>query len=405
MNFEENGTYWGGIRWHQLTSDRLENPKCLERYGYKCYSQNDEDGIIEEIFARIGTTNKVFVEFGVENGLESNAHLLLFKGWSGLWIEGSEKSYNSLCMKFRPVITKGFLQVINAFITKDNINELIGQAGIQGEIDMLSIDVDGNDYYIWDAIKIISPRVVVVEYNGKFPPDVEWIMAYDENHIWDGTDWHGASLKALEKLGRQKGYQLVGTGINGANAYFVKEDLAGDKFILPADAETLFNPARFGIKHVIGHPNGVCLYGQEINAGVFDYCPDMIAFPQFGFEIEETWKDGRAIRWISSNQSRLLLNTKVISGKTKLIIEYANLPIKDKQLLLSVQLDGKMVVENLNTGINGNIELSLCEININTGTIPLDLEISKLWRVSDEFDSNDTRQLGIALFIDEIKVL
>lgn len=402
MNFKEEGIYWGGIKWNQLTKDRLDNPKCLERYGYKSYSQNDEDGIIEEIFNRIGTTNKIFVEFGVENGLESNAHLLLFKGWTGLWIEGSEESYNSLCSRFYPVIKKEQLKVIHAFITKDNINNLIGQADISGEIDMLSVDVDGNDYYIWDSIEIVSPRVVVIEYNGKLPPSVDWVMAYDENHIWDGTDWHGASLKALENLGRKKGYQLVGTGINGANAYFIKEKLAGEKFILPANAELLYNPARFGIQHIIGHPSGVCLCGQNENAGIFDYYPDKAAISQFGFEPREVWENGHSIQWISSRKSRILINNNLIKDKKKLIIKYANFRLKTIKILLNMRINGELVERDFETGISGNIELNLDKLKTGTCTTPIDIELSKLWKVSEELGGSDTRELGIAIFIDEI---
>lgn len=400
-----NETYWGGIKWQQLTDERMKNPKCLERYGYKCYSQNDEDGIIEEIFKRVGTTNKVFVEFGVENGLESNAHMLLHQGFGGLWIEGNEESYESLCHKFHPVIEKGQLQVICAFITKENINELIGQAEIHGEIDMLSIDVDGNDYYIWDAIEIVKPRVVVIEYNGKFPPSVEWVMAYDENHIWDGTDWHGASLKALENLGKKKGYQLVGTGINGANAFFVKKELAGNKFILPADAETLFNPARYGIKHLAGNPSGMCLCGQRENAGMFDYYPDKTAVPLFGFEMEEEWGDGRKIHWISSRKSRLLINGKKISGKRKLMIEYANFELQELRLTLCIEINGDLVKKDIKVGTKGIIELNLDRIKMDKDTIPIDIFLSRLWSVSEELGGNDERKLGIAVFVNEIKAI
>lgn len=221
MRFNGTETIWGGYRWDKATEQRLKNEKCLEGYGFKTYSQNDEDGIIEEIFDRIGTTNRTFIEFGVENGLESNCHLLLHKGWNGLWIDGGKEHYEQILIKFNPVIQNGQLKVTNAFITRENINELIEDAKIVGSIDLLSVDVDGNDYYIWEAINVVDPRVVIIEYNGKFPPSVDWKMAYDKNHIWPETDWHGASLKALQLLGESKGYQLVGTNINGANAFFV----------------------------------------------------------------------------------------------------------------------------------------------------------------------------------------
>jgi len=106
---------------------------------------------------------------------------------------------------------------------------------------MLSIDIDGNDYWVWEAITCIDPRVVVIEYNAKFPPPLEWIMPYNPDHIWDGSDLHGASLKALEKLGIRLGYQLVGTNMNGRNAFFVKSGLAKDRFPQPATAENLYH--------------------------------------------------------------------------------------------------------------------------------------------------------------------
>lgn len=240
-----------------IIKNHLENPLYLERFGYKVYSQNDEDGILEEIFNRIGTTNRLFIEFGVQSGLENNTHYLLHKGWSGLWIEGDSRYYKEAILNFKRVISEGRLEIVNKFITKDNINTIIKQAAlyekskIQDEsavpfpgvnIDLLSIDIDGNDYWVWDAINCIKPRVIVIEYNVKFPPHFEWIMEYDESHWWNQNDNMGASLKALELLGTQKGYQLVGTNLTGSNAFFVRKDLTDDKFPIPATSENLYNP-------------------------------------------------------------------------------------------------------------------------------------------------------------------
>ena len=221
---------------------RLEDPLHLDFFGYKVYSQNDEDGIIQEIFKRIKITNKIFVEFGVSDGIESNGHFLLFNGWKGLWIEGDKKLFNRLRNFFSYPLSKGQLTAINAFITTDNINNLISEEGkISGEIDLLSIDVDGNDYWIWEKINCIHPRVVIIEYNAKFPPPCEWIMDYDPNHVWDGSDKHGASLKSLEILGNKLGYVLVGTNKNGINAFFVKKELTKGFFAQPATAENLYH--------------------------------------------------------------------------------------------------------------------------------------------------------------------
>ena len=143
-----SGVIENGFYWDDLARERLRNKKALEPYGYKVYSQNDEDGIIHEIFKRIGTTNKTFIEFGVQDGL---------------WLEGSWEYYGEIALKFRPVIENGQLKVVNAFITKDNINHLFDKAGFTGEIDLLSIDIDGNDLYVWENIETVSPRVVITE--------------------------------------------------------------------------------------------------------------------------------------------------------------------------------------------------------------------------------------------------
>ena len=255
-------TIWGGLRWNLLTEKRLKKRKCLEQYGYKVYSQNDEDGIIQEIFRRIGVTNKTFIEFGVQNGLESNCHYLLFQGWNGLWMDGDGEAIQEIQKRFYPVLKTGQLACKRAFITRENINQLISEQGFSGEIDLLSIDVDGNDYYIWEAVTAVSPRVVIIEYNGKLPPDCDWKMAYHAYHVWEGSDWHGASLKALERLGERLGYQLVGTGLVGVNAFFVKKEIAGNLFYKPATAEALYNPLRLLICHKCGHPARYCQIGR-----------------------------------------------------------------------------------------------------------------------------------------------
>lgn len=258
--------WWGGYEDYKsyitrndeelVIKKRLEDAVFLDIYGYKVFSQNDEDGIIAEVFKRIGTTNKTFIEFGASNGLENNSHYLLHQNWSGGWIEGSKKSYRELVHNFQNSIKENRLKVVNAFINEENINELIKRMNITGVIDLLSIDIDGNDYWVWDAITCINPRVVIIEYNAKFPPDSEWIMKYDKNHIWENDDNQGASLKSMELLGKRKGYQLVGTNFSGVNAFFVKKELAEGKFPIPATSENLYNPFRAKcLKYISGHPS------------------------------------------------------------------------------------------------------------------------------------------------------
>lgn len=224
---------------------RYQDGKCLTLSGYKVYSQCDEDGMIREIFRRIGETGKTFVEFGVGDGLENNTLALLFEGWKGLWIDGSEKLTSRIREGLKDTIETGRLTVTNAFITKENINELISSSIDEGEVDLLAIDMDGNDFHVFESISCINPRVVVIEYNAKFPPPVHYCMAYDKGHKWSGDDNFGASLKFLEEGFREKGYCLVGCSLTGANAFFVRQDLVADRFLEPYSAERHYEPARY----------------------------------------------------------------------------------------------------------------------------------------------------------------
>lgn len=273
--FYENANYYGvdianttvGYYWEKQLKERLESPECLEQYGYKVFSQNDEDGIIAEIFRRIGTTNKLFVEFGVGEGLECNSHYLLHLGWKGLWIEGDPRPYKNISTNFKNLTTKETLKIVNDYVTVDNINDILIENNIEGNIDLLSIDIDGNDYHIFEAITCIDPRVIIIEYNAKFPPDCDWVMPYDETYIWDGSDKQGASLSALTKLANRKGYQLIGTNYNGVNAFYVRLDLIKDKmFASPARPEKLYNPRRQNICYKSTLPSREYLVSADIDA-------------------------------------------------------------------------------------------------------------------------------------------
>lgn len=240
-----------------LAEPRYQDPRRLERFGYRCYSQHDEDGMLAEILRRLGpAVPKKFVEFGVGDGLENNTLLLLKLGWEGLWIEGSPVSAQKIRTHFKDSIAQQRLKFEQAFIDRDNINTLIG-THYQGSIGVLGVDIDGNDYYVWEAIQVISPAVVIIEYNAKFPPPIRWTIEYNPTHEWDFTDYQGASLAALADLGDKKGYQLVGCNINGTNAFFVQKSLLNDKFIISEDLMDYYHPARYylteGYRWMSGH--------------------------------------------------------------------------------------------------------------------------------------------------------
>jgi hypothetical protein len=229
-----------------LSNDRSRDPRRLLAHGFRAFSQHDEDGMIQEIFKRIGVSNRVFVEFGVGDGTENNSLYLMLSGWQGLWIEGSQANAAAIRDQCSSLIQEGKLHFLRGFVDRDSINETIGKSPHSGEIDLLSIDIDGNDYWVWEAISVVQPRVVVIEYNAVFRPPLAIVAEYDKEFVWKGTSYYGASLKALESLGAKKGYALVGCSLSGINAFFVKQDLLGDKFCAPFTAENHFEPPRFG---------------------------------------------------------------------------------------------------------------------------------------------------------------
>jgi hypothetical protein len=239
----------------EMARPRHADPKRLLRYGFKVYSQNDEDGIIQEIFRRIGTTNRTFVEFGVETGVECNTSKLLVEGWRGQWIEALPAYVAEIRKMFSHRLADGSLKVTEALVTVENINALMSEASMAGEIDLLSIDIDNNDYWVWKAITAIDPRVVVIEYNASLRPPMSLVVPYRPNQIWDGSSFFGASLEALVRLGRDMGYSVVGCNYSGANAFFVRNDLADDLFLKPATADEHYEPARYFYNYFqSGHP-------------------------------------------------------------------------------------------------------------------------------------------------------
>jgi hypothetical protein len=228
-----------------LEAERSADPKLLTPYGYSAFSQNDEDGMIQEVFKRIGTTNRFFFEFGCGNGLESNSTYLLFTGWSGVWLDGSSKKVQAAQKQFASYVKGGRLKIGQAFGTAENINDLIKELGILPESDLLSIDIDGNDYWVWKALESerIRPRVVIIEYNATFRPPYKVVQTYNPARVnYRRDSFYGSSLKALEELGRTKGYALVGCSYSGVNALFVRTDLTGDSFSVPFTAEHHFRP-------------------------------------------------------------------------------------------------------------------------------------------------------------------
>lgn len=234
---------------------KYQNPKSLNRFEYQMYSQGDEDGIIAEIFKRIGTTDRFFIEFGISE-LENNSLALLIQDWKGVWIEADAKIVRNVKKRFSDLIHEQRLRIEHANITCDNIEAIFQKLKVPGEFDLLSIDIDGNDYWVWKAIANYRPRVVVIEYNAMFRPDIKWVMKYNPLHRHNGTSYYGASIKSLETLGFKKGYRLVGCNFGGVNAFFVREDLVKDKFLEPFTAKNHYEPPRYFLGRKTGNVRG-----------------------------------------------------------------------------------------------------------------------------------------------------
>ena len=236
------------FNFYQVHKDKLQ----LSQTGFSVFSQFEEDGLILFILAVIGIKNSNFIEIGSDDGLNSNcANLALNFGWYGLFIDANQRSIsrgeyfyrkhpNPFGYKPRFCLTK---------VTRENINEIIESNGFRDEIDLLSIDIDGNDYWIWDAIHVINPRIVMIETHINFGlRDI--VVPYDPNYVYPGKhpQYHGASPIAMVKLGRKKGYRLIGANMLGFNFIFLRNDLGVDHFPEVTVESVLWHPSAKNVK-------------------------------------------------------------------------------------------------------------------------------------------------------------
>jgi hypothetical protein len=207
-------------------------PISINDFELKIHSQNGEDGILLFLFSQIGTTDRRFVEFGAGEGRICNtANLSRRWGWSGLLMEARASDVESARRNYADWLGSDAHRVTirRQFITAENINEVLQTEGFNGPIDVLSVDIDGNDYWVWKAIHQIEPRVVVIEYNASFGPKASVTIPYDSHFdaykVHVSGIFHGASLAALRRLGQSKGYALVGCDSRGVNAFFIRKEL------------------------------------------------------------------------------------------------------------------------------------------------------------------------------------
>lgn len=229
----------------------------LSQHEKHVYSQTGEDGVIEEIFRAIGVTNKFFVEFGAGNGRDFSNTLLLKEqhGWSGLMMDGD------------PAYENHSISLYCEFITAENIISLLDKYNVPEQFDLISIDIDRNDFYVWRALTTkYKPRVVVIEFNCNFSPDQDKVVKYDSQGVWDCTDYYGASILAFYKLGKSMGYSLVYQESKAVNLFFVRDDIlevSDVRFKNQNDVEKLFNCPIWRLDRNKGKLNNPYLYPYE----------------------------------------------------------------------------------------------------------------------------------------------
>ncbi len=245
---------------------RAESANPLNAHGLKCFSQSDEDGITLEILRRMDALDDgTFVEFGVGDGMENNTLILSSLGWKGVWAGGE---------KLAPRIdVEGAkrLAYLKSWITRGNVVDLLerGLTAIgRAAPDVISLDLDGNDLHLVDALLAagFAPKLFIVEYNAKFPPPVRWSVSYDEHHVWKSDDYFGASLASFVEVFERFGYRLVCCNAQtGANAFFVDRRHDAAFADVPTDIRSLYQGPRYWLYRNYGHARSVKTVETVIN--------------------------------------------------------------------------------------------------------------------------------------------
>lgn len=239
----------GQIKVQQI-KELCNNIPSIQQAEFQVFSQFGDDGIIQYLIQQIPINQQVFIEFGVERYTESNTRFLLMNNnWSGLVIDGDEKNINFIQQD--EIYWRYDLTAVCSFITAENINQLFMSNGFVGEIGLLSIDIDGNDYWVWKQIASVNPVLVVVEYNSVFgllPVSIPYQADFVRSKAHFSNLYWGTSLGALYHLAEEKGYYFVGTNSAGNNAYFVRKDklkLDAVPNLTPLTLESGFTESKF----------------------------------------------------------------------------------------------------------------------------------------------------------------
>jgi FkbM family methyltransferase len=264
----------------------------LTRFEFKLFSQNGEDGVLAEIFRRIGTGGRFFVEIGADLW-ESNALALAdVLGWSGVFIEANPEKAEAFRYKYAGVTG---ITAVEGIVTPDSINTLLASANVPVDVDLLSIDIDGNDFWVWAALERCQPRVVVIEYNAHLKSEAQLVQPYSNEGVYEYTNYFGASIGALLALGERIGYRLVHTESHGVNAFFVRTDLLPYFSDLRLDAVPLRKPNYDGRgqSHPVDYSGRIYLSLNQENAKFGDFNEQRAQLASS--ELQNLVRDGRGM--------------------------------------------------------------------------------------------------------------
>jgi hypothetical protein len=227
----------------------------LSEYEYRVFSQGGEDGVIEKLFEIIEPSSRFAVEFGCSDGVTGSnvRNLIIHYGWSGLLMDGNPEAITKAKKAYadRP----GAI-VAEEWIYPGNVELLFEKYGVPEDLDLLVIDIDSNDYYVWRAIRDYRPKVVLIEYNPNFPPPQKVVVNFHPMNYWDASDYYGASIQSLYELGKKKDYELVYDTRSGTNLVFVDRKYFGRLNIRDNSPETLYQPPQYGLLRGGRAPNG-----------------------------------------------------------------------------------------------------------------------------------------------------
>jgi hypothetical protein len=242
---------------YSADAELQNHPNPLTKAGAKVYSQNEEDGITFEILRRLNIDKGVFGEFGVGDGTENNTLALAARGWKGFWVGNQDLAFDHNPDR----VESCAFSYKRGWIKQSNIVDLCAEGLVsvsETQCHLISLDLDGNDYHFVKTLLEAGalPEVFIVEYNGRFLPPIEFVMDYNEEHNWDGSDHYGGSLSSFVNLFEKHGYFLACCNITGLNAFFIKsthKHLFND---VPSDIRTLFGSPKYFLTNldVAGHP-------------------------------------------------------------------------------------------------------------------------------------------------------